>query len=306
MNSFLTLLLYPVKQRSVCSFVGIALMLATSMSVFSSALMFSPSAQARPLDDVVDTRQITIFVYSDYAPYSWEQDAGEYTGIDVDIARALGKRLDVDVDFLMRGADENLDDDLRVNIWKGDLIYRQVADVMMHVPYDPEVNARNEFAVLMAPYFQEKMAVVVDRATLPKLGTFGRFLNHNIGVEVDTAGDFFLSNAFRGQLHNSIRRGRTFADAADMYIKGRVPALMASLAQSEWVALQAKERDSYIAQPPMPGIVRTGWPIGIAVKHDSRDLGYEIEALLAQMESEGELAAIYQRYGVNYHAPELE
>ncbi len=271
-----------------------------------NAILLLSTAQARPLDEVVDSKEITIFVYSDYAPYSWEQDEGEYRGIDVDIAKALGKRLNVDVKILMRGADENLDDDLRVNIWKGDLIYRKVADVMMHVPYDAEVNARNELAVLMAPYFQEKMAVVADRATLPELSTFGRFLTHKIGVEVDTAGDFFLSNAFRGQLHQSIRRGRTFGDAADMYISGEVPALMASRAQSEWVALQATERDSYIAQPPMPGIVRTGWPIGIAVKHDSRDLGYELADMLSQMESGGELSAIYERYGVKYQPPELE
>lgn len=297
MHWFNTLLVNARKNKFV-SFVAVALAL--------TAMVFSSTAPARPLDDVVDSKEITIFVYSDYAPYSWEQEEGEYRGIDVDIAFALGKRLDVDVKILMRGADENLDDDLRVNIWKGDLIYRKVADVMMHAPYDAEVNARNEFAVLMAPYFQEKMAVVVDRKKLPELDTFGRFLNHKIGVEVDTAGDFFLSNAFRGQLHNSIRRGRTFADAVDMYMNGEVPALMGSRAQSEWVALQATERDSYIAQPPMPGIVRTGWPIGIAVKHDSRDLGYELADMLAQMQSEGELVAIYKRYGVKYLPPELE
>lgn len=264
------------------------------------------TAQARPLDDVIDSKEITIFVYSDYAPYSWEQEQGDYRGIDVEIANALGKRLGVDVKILMRGADENLDDDLRVNIWKGDLIYRQVADVMMHVPYDSEVNARNELAVLMAPYFQEQMAVVVDRETLPELNTFGHFRTHKIGVEVDTAGDFFLSNAFSGQLHQSIQRGRTFADAANMYISGDVPALIASRAQSEWVASQATNRESYIAQPPMPGIVRTGWPIGIAIKHDSRDLGYELADMLSQMQSDGELAAIYEGYGVKYQPPELE
>lgn len=275
--------------------------------LLSPLLLFfiaSSTTHARPLDDVVESGNITIFVYSDYAPYSWEKD-GVYHGIDVDVAHALGEKLNVEVKILMRGADENLDDDLRVNIWKGDLVYRRVADVMMHVPYDPVVNARNEFAVLMAPYFQEKMAVVADSAILPELDTFGRFLTNTIAVEVDTAGDFFLSNAFRGQLHKSIRRGRTFAEAAALYIDGEVPALIASKAQTEWVATQAKERDSHIAQPPMPGIVRTGWPIGIAVKHDSRDLGYELAELLSQLDSSGELKVIYERYGVHYSTPEL-
>lgn len=270
-----------------------------------AGLLATASTHARPLDEIIDAGRITFFVYSDYAPYSWEEE-GVQQGIDVDIAYALGKKLGVDVDILMRGADENLDDDLRVNIWKGDLIHRKFADVMLHAPYDPEVNARNELAVLMAPYFQEKMAVVADRDKLPELNTFGRFVTNSIAVELDTAGDFFLSNAFRGQLQKSIQRGRTFADAVSLYLNGDVTALMASLAQAQWVAKLATKRDSFIAQPPMPGIVRTGWPIGIAVKHDSRDLGYELQDLLSQLESEGELQAIYQRYGVQYLPPELE
>lgn len=288
-------------KHSVRYVAHLASSLAISLTVSLCLLQVS---HARPLDDIIDAGRITFFVYSDYAPYSWSE-ADEYHGIDVDIAFALGKKLGVEVDILMRGADENLDDDLRVNIWKGDLIHRKVADVMLHAPYDPEVNARNEFAVLMAPYFQEKMAVVVDRKAIPELKSFGRFVTNPIAVELDTAGDFFLSNAFRGQLQDSIRRGRTFADAIGLYMDNEVPALMASRAQTEWVAKIATKRDSYIAQPPMPGIVRTGWPIGLAVKHDSRDLGYELQELLSQLLDTGELQAIFEQYGVEYLPPEL-
>jgi len=273
-----------------------------------AALLFlSSSLAARPLDDVVESGKVTIFVYSDYAPYSWEDDTGEH-GIDVEIGRAIAKYLGVDVEFLIRGADENLDDDLRVNIWKGDLIHRQFADVMLHVPFDREVDTRNEFAVLSSPYFQENMALVHNIKNLPKVDTFGRFLNSPIAVELDTAGDFFLSNAFRGQLHPSIRRGRTFSDAQALYEKGEVNALLASRAQTEWVASEAIKSgiESAISQPPMPGIVRTGWPIGIAVKHDSRDLAYAVGDALSELVDSGEMESIYARYGVTWHAPVLE
>ena len=90
-------------------------------------------ASARPFDDVIDSGKLTVFVYSDYAPYSW-QEGDEYKGIDVDIAREFGRELGVEIELLMRGADENIDDDLRLNVWKGDLIHRRAADVMMHVP----------------------------------------------------------------------------------------------------------------------------------------------------------------------------
>jgi len=272
-----------------------------------ASVFFASATWARPLDDVVDSGTLTIFVYSDYAPYSWEDDEGAQ-GIDVEIGRHIGKFLGVSVEFLIRGADENLDDDLRVNIWKGDLIHRRYADVMLHVPFDREVDVRNELAVLSSPYFQEKMALVHNTKELPEVATFGRFVTNQIAVELDTAGDFFLSNAFRGQLHQSVRRGRTFADAQALYISGEVPALMASRAQTEWVASEAKKAgiESTISQPPMPGIVRTGWPIGIAVKHDSRDLAYAVGDALSDLINSGEMKEIYARYGVTWFAPELK
>jgi len=260
---------------------------------------------ARPYDDVVESGTLSVFVYSDYAPYSWQEE-GEYKGIDVDIARALGKALDVDIDILMRGADENVDDDLRVNVWKGDLIHRKLADVMLHVPYDREVDIRNELAVLMAPYFVEEMAVVVDSEKLPVLETFARFRYHKIAAELDTASDFFLSNAFQGQLQENIDRGRTFGDAATSFWQGEVAAMMASKAQAEWVAKKATDAGmkTRIEQPPMPGIVRDGWSVGIAVRHDSRDLGYALEGALHDLKASGKLAEISARYGVTFRAPE--
>ncbi len=268
-----------------------------------SALLIVATAQARPIDEVIESGFITVAVYSDYAPYSWEED-GKLQGIDVDIAHLLADSLDTDIKFLVRGADENVDDDLRNNLWKGDLIHRKFADIMMHVPYDRELDGRNEFVALMAPYYLEQMAVVVNSAQMPKLETFGRFLNKPIAVELDTVGDFFLSNAFRGQLQRSIRRGRTFGDVVDLYNSGEVPAAMGSRAQVEWIAHQATGIESIIARPPMPGIVRESWPVGIAVKHDSRDLGYALAGVLLELAESGGIEKIVKRYGVSWSAPE--
>ena len=268
-------------------------------------MLIAFAGHARPYDEVVDSGKITVFAYSDYAPYSWIDESGPQ-GIDVEIARHFGKALGVEVEFLIRGADENLDDDLRVNIWKGDLIYRKVADVMMHVPFDREVDARNELAVLTAPYFQEQMALVFNTEVMPSVDTFGRFVTNPIAVELDTAGDFFLSNAFRGQLLQSVQRGRTFQDAMDLYTSGEVGALLGSKAQAQWVAFKSDNIQSEVVQPPMPGIVRTGWPIGIAIKNDSRDLGYALGDVLTELVDTGNMAKIYQRYGVEWIAPELK
>ena len=266
--------------------------------------LWASAANARVIDDVIDSGYITIFVYQDYAPYSFEDENGDIVGIDVDIAKRFAESLDVELRLMVRGADENVDDDLRVNLWKGDLIYRKAADVMMHVPFDRELDTRNEFIVLMSPYFLEEVAVVVDVDELPEVTTFARFLNKPIAAELDTVSDFFLSNAFRGQLHQSIRRGRTFDEVVSLFKSGEVAGAMASKAQAEWIAKQSPDIDTRILQPPMPGIVRSSWPVGIGIKHDSRDLGYALTDVASEMVQSGEMKAIAAKYGVTFEAPE--
>jgi ABC-type amino acid transport substrate-binding protein len=261
------------------------------------------TANARPLEEVEKAGEMIIFVYADYAPYSW-RDGERIRGIDVEIGRALAAKLGVKANFLIRAADENVDDDLRVNIWKGDLIHRKRADVMMHVPFDRTLETRAEArAVLFNPYFNEQIAVVADEKKIPVVKTFGRFVTNPIAVELDTASDFFLSNAFRGQLHPSIRRGRTFTEAVELIESDQTAALMASRAQAEWIVHRNPDRTYRVWQPPAPGLVRKEWPIGMAVREDSRDLGYALGEALATLRKDGTMQKIFDRYGVTYLAP---
>ncbi len=283
----------------------IAVISPTTLAAMIVMAAFS-FASARPLDDVLKAGRITIFVYADYPPWSWKKDGG-MTGIDVEIAREIASGLGVGLDLLVRQGDENVDDDLRVNVWKGDLVEHKAADVMLHVPYDRTLEIRAEsMAVLFNPYFGEEHAVVYDKDQLPELSTFARFVYKPIAVENDSASDFFLSNAFRGQLLQSIRRGRTLFDAFDIFVLGRAPALMGSRAQVEYVATLAAGRNLAIVQPPMPGIVRRRWPIGMAVKQDSRDLGYAVGDVMEKLRASGKLEAICARYGVSYRPPVIE
>lgn len=277
-----------------------------SVFVIINLAAMSAPAVARPLDDVKKSGFVTVFVYADYAPYSWLED-GEMRGIDVDIAKEIADWLGVELRLMVRQGGEQVDDDLRVNIWRGDIVKREAADVMLHVPFDRTLEIRSEsLAILFNPYFGEEVALAVDREKLPDLTTFAKFVYNPIAVELDTVSDFFLANAFNGQLQKNIRRGRIFSEAVDIYRKGDAPALMGSRAQMEWVKSQVSERETYIVQPPTPGIIRAKWPIGMAVKHDSRDLGYELGAMVETLLENGRLEDIHARYGVTYVKPQLD
>ena len=57
------------------------------------------------------------------------------------------------------GADENVDDDLRNYVWKGPLIGGGVTNVMLHVPYNRELDIRNELIVLTGQYMNEVLGI---------------------------------------------------------------------------------------------------------------------------------------------------
>jgi ABC-type amino acid transport substrate-binding protein len=279
----------------------------SSLTGAVAALIATASfSHARPLDDVVKSGFIDIAVYADFAPYSWTVADGKPAGIDVDIAIELAKSIGVEPRFMVRIAGENLDADLRSNIWRGDIVDKKMADVMMHVPQDKgliaavpgELEPRNDLVFFCCGYHLEKFAVVADPEII-KANTFAPFVRRKIAVEVDTVPDFFLSAAFGGQLMNSIVRTRTFDGAMKAFDDGEVTAVMATQAQTEWIVKNTK-RQTKLLHPPTPGIVREDWPVGIAVRTDSRDLGYQFGLELEKLAATGRLKDIMAAYGVTY------
>ncbi|MBN9245259.1 MAG: transporter substrate-binding domain-containing protein [Mesorhizobium sp.] len=263
-------------------------------------------AQARPLDDIVKSGYIDVAVYDDFAPFSWKDADGRYRGIDIDIAGELAKSIGVEMRVMMRQAGEDLDGDLRANIWRGDLVGRKMADVMMHVPQDRglqemqpgEVEKRNDLVHFCCKYHLQTFAEIVDPDEIDGK-TFAQFVYKKIGVEVDTVPDFFLTSAFGGQLMNSVVRSVTFAKTMQSFEEGKVAAVMATKAQVEWMARNVT-RKTKVVQYPTPDIIRKDWPIGLAVRTDSRDVGYAFELELEKLAASGRLKEIMADYGVTY------
>ena len=75
----------------------------------------------KELDQLIEQGHMMFAVYEDYPPYSWEED-GIAKGVDVEIARIIADDLGVEARFNFVAAGENLEADLRNNIWKGALI----------------------------------------------------------------------------------------------------------------------------------------------------------------------------------------
>jgi ABC-type amino acid transport substrate-binding protein len=263
-------------------------------------------ARARALDDVVASGVLRVAVYEDFHPFSWVED-GAPRGIDVDIAGAMARHLKLTLQLLVRMSGENVDDDLRANVWRGPLTGGGVADVMLHVPLDRELGRRNELVMLANPYMRHRLAFAVDERTPDADLDWELFTRASVALEVDTVPDFYLLSAFGGAARANVRHFNRFADAADAFLAGETLGLAGSRAQVEGHLARRRPAGAVpglrIVTPRLPGLFRSSWSVGTAVKTDGRDLSYALGDALTALRDSGALQAIHARHGVTFDDP---
>lgn len=258
-------------------------------------------ASARPIDVVKESGWIRIAVYTKFAPFSYEE-GGELKGIDVELGKALAKSLNVEPRFMRLMADESVGDDLRNAVWKGPLLGGDVADVMLHVPVDKGLKTRNSQVMILARYYTEEVAIANNGDQVKDLVTLLPFAQgKKIGAEIDTMSDFYLMSAFGGGLKENVVHYTTISEAMQGLKKGEIQSLMALRSQVAWVVGELGP-PIHVANPPMPGLPLGGWDIGLAVKHDSRDLGYAVDETITKLRKTGEMKKIFAKFGVEYYA----
>lgn len=268
------------------------------------ATRFLPTAVARPLDQVTADGTLRVAVYGDNAPFS-DVETGQARGIDADLARAVAAKLKVKLDLRVVDAGENVDGDFRLNLWRGDLAGTPLADLMLNVPTDRQLALRNDQVFFTAPYFEQEIAFAYRKGTLEGFGTLDDIGDRNVALEGTSAADLMLLTAQGGRFRSNLKHYKSFDEAAKAYLAGETPILAGTRAAIEAALFAAKapRDDNPVATVRAPGLVKTHWEIGGAVRTDSRDLAYAVADALAALKSDGQLRAICETYGVTYTPP---
>ncbi|MGB0682249.1 MAG: transporter substrate-binding domain-containing protein [Magnetovibrionaceae bacterium] len=254
-------------------------------------------------DEIQDRGSIGIAVYRDFPPFSYrESKHGPVKGIDVEIARLIAEGLEVELEIYELTADETVDDDLRNAIWKGHYLGSRIASVMMHVPYDREMDHRNEFVVLLGPYYNEDVVLASDPEKVGKNATLAPFRFEPIAVELDSIADHYLSGAFGGAIRPNVKHYRYFEQAAEAALKGETAGLMGPRSQVER-GIQPKAEAFDVNKVPMPGMMKSEWLVGVAVSHKTRQLGYAVGDILSQRVKDGSIKDIFEAHGLTYIPP---
>lgn len=272
-------------------------------------LMTASFAHARTYDDVIASKYIEFAVYRDFAPYSFMQE-GEPAGIDVELGKSIARELGLEARWLWLTADESVDDDLRNAIWKGSVIDRKKADVMLRVPYDREYSyaqdgyglPRNDMVVMLAPYHKESWQLVRDLNKTGEVRNLAIFQYQAIGVELDSLPDFFLVGTYQGRLRENVHHYSTVFGALKDLNAGKLSAVAGMRSQLEW-GLPNRPGNFDIDDDGLESLGRKTWDIGIAIKENYRQLGYAVNDVITAMIENGDMEKIFSQYRVSYHLP---
>lgn len=286
------------------------------------AIASSTIAQARYYDVVIESGFIRVGVYKDFPPYSYIEN-GEPAGIDVELGKAIAEKLGVRFEPHWIIPDENLEDDLRNNVWKGHYldksedgahIPKNVADLMMRVPYDKEYSYRqdistgeyvNEMVVMFGPYQRETWQIAFDSSKIDKVSTIAKFQYHPIGVEIDSLPDFYLTSAFNGRMRDQTKHYAKAEDAYAALDRGEVTGVMSMRSEADHWLSRANNPKLKLAENGFPMIGKQKWDIGMAIRQSDRQLGNEIDWIMERMILSGEVEQLFNKLGLQHELPGL-
>jgi polar amino acid transport system substrate-binding protein len=206
---------------------------------------------------------------------------------------------------------ETTEDDFRNFLWKGHIIHKVKADLMMRAPYDRSFSQKrddigllaNELVHMFAPYHQESWQIIHNTEQLPEVETMAMFQYHKIGAEIDSIPHFYLTSAFGGRLRENTTQYTSNELAIGAMKKGDVDAVMGLRTQISYLSQFVDNAKFQLASNAFPLIGKQKWDLGIAVHNDYRTLAYEVGDVITEMVQTEKMAHIFSQYHATYEMP---
>lgn len=278
------------------------------LSIF--IFLLSTFGIARSLDDIKNSGEIFIAVYEDFPPYSYIEN-GVAKGIDIDLGTKVAKSLNVKPIWNFTGFDETLSGDLRNNIWRGNIVHKNKADVMFRIPYDYDYlritnkstgELETEMVSIKGPYQSEKWIIVTNKEIIPEVNTLGVFAYHTIGVEVDNLPDLHLSGFARGLIAKNVKHYTKMNEIVADFKSGKLDAIAGLKSQIEFLLDYKNNKEKYFLTDSIPQM-KSQWDLATATASTYKDLSYHVDGIINEAYKNGEIKKIFENYGVEYIPP---
>jgi len=266
-------------------------LLAAFLSTLALTIATPASAD---LDKIRSIGTLSFAVYEDYPPWS-----GKKEGLDNDLAKAIADKLGLKSSLIVFPAGENLDDDLRNMVWKGHYLGFGPADVMLHVPVDPNLMRKNDKVEIFAPYYRESVKLVRSVKAIPDMNGVVSLKGKKMGAEKVSISAMVLLGDPDVRDHVSIYASGV--EAAQKLKAGEVDAVLATRAEIE-SALQG-DPNFEISDAPFTRLPRNGWVLGMSVKKENVELAAAVQKAVNDLFDSGEMAALFKKHGVRSIKP---
>ena len=246
------------------------------------------------IEKIKKSGKLVVAVYDDYAPFSTKDG-----GIDIDLAEALAKKLNLKLSLLPFPAGENVNDDLRNMVWKGHYLGFGPADVMLHVPVERSVMAQNDNVEIFAPYYRDTIQLARNIKAIPELRGAESLEGKRLGAEkVSISAMVLLGDA---NLRSNVKIFPLPMQSVEKLKAGELDAVVGS--RSEIESVLRNDPAFELTNAPFDRLPRQGWVIGMSVKKDNTDLAKLLQAAVNDLFASGEMAALFAKHGVKSVKP---
>lgn len=230
-------------------------------------------------DTTSKNEKIVVGTNATFVPFEFKDDkTGDYTGFDIELIRAIGKRLNKNVEL------KNVSFDALIPALNTHDI--DVAASGMTI-----TKARSEKVLFSSPYYENALAIVYKGATdinslddlkgkkvAAQLGTTGADLAHKIDGTI--VKEFDHSNEALLELQN-----------------GGVDATVIDLPVAQYYSTKHPDQNiKFLAYP------NTKEYLGLAINKDNKALQEQINKAIADMKADGEFNTLYKKW-FNVDAP---
>jgi ABC-type amino acid transport substrate-binding protein len=252
----------------------------TSLIVYGSLLIIL-AACARPDDTWEHIREVGVLrvgMDASFPPFEFIVADGRLAGFDVDLAQELGRRLEVEVEFVANLPADGLYDALAVG---------RVDVVISALVFNPDRMA--DFAYSASYFDAGQMLVVPARPPASLRGDgieeMSDLSGHTLAVEFGTQGDLEARKWERRLPDLTVAPRETAAEALAAVVTGDADAALVDHVS----ALTAAGETSQVVIVKEPVVSE---PYAVAVHRRSRYLLRAINDVLAEMEDDGTIAAL--------------
>lgn len=215
---------------------------------------------------------LTVATEGTYAPFSFYDEKGELTGYDVDVARAVAKKLNLKIEFLTAPWDAML---AAFDAGKADAVFNQVSIT----------EERKKKYELSEPYIVTYGAIIVRKDN----DSIKSFADLNGKKNADSATSNWAKVAASYGAQNVTVD--SFAKSMELLIAGRVDSVL-----RDNIVFLDFTKNQPAAPVKIAAVGNEKDYIGVAVQKGNAELTERINKALAELKAEGKLKEISQKY----------